>query len=70
MAGTRTFGPAGWPCTNGPAATARPVAGGARMRWKRQRWVPAVRRIAASGATTDISMIGGLGIRSTEAEYV
>src|SRR3954453_8975336 len=34
------------------------------------RWVPAVRRIAASGATTDINMIGGLGIRSTEADYV
>jgi hypothetical protein len=32
--------------------------------------VPAVRRIAASGATTDVNMIGGLGIRSTEAGHV
>ena len=29
------------------------------------RWVPAVRRIAASGATTDMNMFGGLGVPST-----
>jgi len=61
MAGTRTSGPAGRPCTNGPAATARPVSAGIRMRWRRHRYVPAVRRIAASGATTDMNMFGGLG---------
>ena len=65
MAGTRTSGPAGRPCTNGPAATARPVSAGIRMRWRRHRYVPAVRRIAASGATTDMNMFGGLGVPST-----
>jgi hypothetical protein len=34
------------------------------------RWVPAVRRIAASSATTDVNMIGGLGIRSTKDGHV
>jgi len=40
------------------------------MRWRQHRWVPAVRRTAASGATTDIKKIGGLGIRSAETDHV
>ena len=55
MAGTRTWGSAGRPCTSGLAATAPPASGGTRMRWRPRRWLPAVLRIAASGATTDIN---------------
>jgi hypothetical protein len=69
MAGTRTWGPAGRPCTNGLAATAPPASGGTQMRWRPHRWLPAVLRIAASGATTDVNG-RDLGICSTQTGHI
>jgi fructose-bisphosphate aldolase class 1 len=40
-------------CTNGHDATARPVSGGIRKRWRRRRWAPEIHPSAVSGAATD-----------------
>jgi hypothetical protein len=51
--GTRIWQPASRPSTAGPVSTGRRVSGNTRMRWRRHRQALMIRRIAATGATTD-----------------
>ena len=45
--------PASKPSTTGPDSTGRRASGSTPMKWRRHRQAPTIRRIAATGATTD-----------------